>query len=65
MHDLNLYLDVFPNDKEILSKFMEYENMYNDLLENYEKKYGPINVNNTLGTTPFNWVNTSFPWEAK
>ena len=65
MHDLNLYLDVFPNDKEALSKFMEYENIYNELLENYEKKYGPINVNNTLGNTPFNWVNTSFPWEAK
>lgn len=65
MHELNLYLDVYPNNNNALNTFLNYKNMYNDLLKNYEEKYGPINVSSVNGNTPFSWVNTSFPWEVK
>ena len=42
MHDLNLYLDVHPNDVEALRKFNEYRNKTNELINNYERKYGPL-----------------------
>jgi len=64
MHDLNLYLDVYPNDRNVLNTFMEYKRMYNDLLRNYEEKYGPINITGVEGNAPFSWVNTNFPWEV-
>ncbi len=64
MHELNLYLDVYPNDQNYLNLYTEYENTYNKLLYSYEQKYGPINVNNINDTTPFSWVNTKFPWEV-
>ena len=64
MHELNLYLDVHPEDNNALNMFVNYENTYNNLLRDYEQKYGPINVNSVPNTTPFSWVNTNFPWEV-
>ena len=65
MHDLNLYLDVYPNDKNILNMFIEYKEMYNSILNEFEKKYGPININGVDESIPFSWENTKFPWEVK
>lgn len=63
MHDLNLYLDVHPNDVEALRKFSEYRNKSNELITKYERKYGPLAVKGDVSTnTPFNWVTTSWPW---
>jgi len=63
MHDVNLYLDVHPDDKEALQKFMEYRNASNDLITKYERKYGPLSVKGTeKENTPFAWENTSWPW---
>ena len=63
MHDLNLYLDVHPNDTEALKKFSEYRNKVNDLITNYERKYGPLSVKGNVSTsTPFNWEASKWPW---
>ncbi len=60
MHDLNLYLDVHPDNQEALNKFNEYRNKVNELIMKYERKYGPLMVSNTDNKT-FNWVN-EWPW---
>lgn len=65
MHDLSLYLDVNPNDGEMLKLFTKYKDMYNELCTNYERKYGPLNVNKTSNRTPFDWENQKFPWEVR
>ena len=65
MHDLNLYLDIYPNDRNMLNTFMEYQRMYKNILENYEQKYGPINVTDVDGNIPFSWESKNFPWEVK
>ena len=63
-HEINLLLDVDPNNKEMLQKFNEYRNLSNDLLNQYESLYGPINTSsNSLNSYPFAWSTTSFPWE--
>ena len=62
MHDMNLYLDIYPNNEEALNKFIEYRNKANELINKYERKYGPLTVNSgNFDTMPFNWVNT-WPW---
>lgn len=64
MHELNLYLDVYPNDANIMRQFVAYRNTYNDLLNQYENRYGALNVNSTsLNSVPFGWVNQTWPWE--
>ena len=63
-HDLNLYLDNYPNDKNALDLYKKYSNMTNALIKEYESKYGPIEVSGSSSNIPFNWV-SSFPWEDK
>lgn len=61
MHDLNLYLDVFPNDVDALNKFNEYRNKANEVITKYERKYGPLEVSNSDDNKSFNWV-SNWPW---
>ena len=63
MHDLNLYLDVHPDDANALKKFTEYRNKLNELITNYERKYGPLAVKGSVDNKiPFEWENNNWPW---
>lgn len=57
MHDLNLYLDIYPNDKEIYDLFKQINEENKKLIDEYEKKYEPINVGSSK--YPFNWSDTN------
>lgn len=66
MHELNLYLDVFPNDANMMNQFVTFRNNYNRLLSEYENKYGALNVNSTaLNSIPFGWSSTPWPWNRR
>ena len=65
MHELNLYLDVYPDNASALNTFNNYKNIYDDLLKSYEDKFGPIEISGVNNQSPFTWVNQSFPWEVK
>lgn len=63
-HDLNLYLDNFPNDQQMIQKFNEYRMESNRAIEQYENQYGPLFVNsNANAATPWAWDNRPWPWE--
>lgn len=66
MIDINLYLDIYPNDKDMITLFNQYRTEANKLKEEYQNKYGPIltdsNANNRY---PFSWINSPWPWENK
>lgn len=63
-HDLNLYLDNFPNDQQMIQKFNEYRMESNRAIEQYENQYGPLFVNsNANAVTPWAWDNRPWPWE--
>lgn len=63
-HDLNLYLDNYPNDQQMIQKFNEYRQEANRAMEQYENTYGPLLVNsNANNVTPWAWDNRPWPWE--
>lgn len=63
-HELNLYLDNYPNNKEALDMFNKYRKMTNDLIKNYERRYGPITVSGEVNSNiPFRWESEKWPWE--
>ncbi len=62
--DLNLYLDVYPDDKSAIELFNKYRKEQNELLNSYQNKYGPILLNSdALNNTPWMWDNRPWPWE--
>ena len=64
MVDLNLYLDVYPNDKEKIDLYNKYRKEKEDVLMEYESKYGPITLtSNNLNKTPWAWNNMPWPWD--
>lgn len=63
-HELNLYLDNYPNDKEALTLFSRYRKMSNDLIRNYERRYGPLTISGEVNDNiPFRWESEKWPWE--
>ncbi|MBQ7136497.1 MAG: spore coat protein CotJB [Bacilli bacterium] len=66
MHEANLYLDNFPNDMNMINKFNEFRNSYEKLLNDYQAKYGPLEITSPYMTkTPFAWSNDKFPWDRR
>jgi hypothetical protein len=60
-HELVLYLDINPNDKQIIDLFNTYSKAYNEALGEYERNYGPItlNINNNSN---WEWAKLDWPW---
>ncbi len=64
-HELNLLLDNYPNNQNTLNLFNRYLKMEDKARENYERKFGPLDVNFENNTnTPFMWVSDKWPWEV-
>ena len=61
-HDLKLYLDVNNDDNSMINLFNDYNNKINNLVREYESKYGMItsfDINNYISD------DKSWPWERR
>lgn len=63
-HDLNLYLDLHPDDVTMLALFNDYRTKTNQLMNEYEQKYGPLTVSSEDNSTNFLWESKPWPWEG-
>ena len=62
--DLNLYLDINRNDKDIIKMYNQFLNKKLNLLTQYQQKYGPITLDSeSLNNYPWSWDNSPWPWE--
>ena len=62
--DLKLLLDVYPKNVELQRKFREISNSTNELVRQYEEKYGPLFAGNSKNENMiFSWVNTKSVFE--
>ena len=65
MTDINLYLDMHPNDKEALRLFNTYLNNKKELVNMYEEKYGPLTIDSKFQKNNWQWDNSPWPWEVQ
>lgn len=63
VNDLNLYLDLHPEDSEIYEKFKEYTTTCIRLKDEYAKKYGPLTLSETVENNSYEWMKNPWPWE--
>lgn len=63
-HELNLYLDTHPNDANAIRLYNEYNKQERTFNDQYERKYGPIDLSDTegLSMTPWAWIKEPWPW---
>lgn len=63
-HDINLYLDIYPNDTDMIQLFNQYKTEANKLIDEYQSKFGPLVVNSdATNKVPWTWDNAPWPWE--
>ncbi len=62
IQELALYLDTHRDDKEALTIYRKFQEIYHDAKCNYEKKYGPL-THNSISTSGYKWLNDPWPWE--
>ena len=63
-HDLNLYLDIHPNDQSMLMLFQDYLRQEEQLIKEYESKYGSMTIDGLINSNSFQWFK-EWPWEVK
>ena len=64
-HELKLYLDIYPNDSNMIQLYNEYQKKASDAIKAYERKYGPILADSPSNTNDFSWEAYAWPWEME
>ena len=63
INDLNLYLDLHPDNKEAFDLFKKYVEDKKACTKEYTKNYGPLTVTKATGSK-FNWLDAPWPWDS-
>lgn len=64
VNDLNLYLDLHPDDRFVFEKFKKYGEELKNLSKEYAKVYGPLELTQTKGNK-YDWLDSPWPWDTK
>lgn len=62
VNDLNLYLDLHPEDSFVYEKFKMYTKECIRLKDEYAKTYGPLTLDGDMGPT-YDWMKNPWPWD--
>lgn len=64
-HEIKLYLDINPNDANMISLYNQYQKQASEAIKAYENKYGPIQADSLSQTNIFSWQAYAWPWETE
>ena len=62
-HEINLYLDMYPNNQRMIDLFHEASKKLNEAIKAYEAEFGPLTVDHSDSAAPFEWINGPWPWD--
>ena len=63
--ELDLYLDVYPFDRNMVNTYNKILNDKKSLCDMYEQKFGPLTLEGlNMGDNDWNWVKGPWPWEG-
>ncbi|MDD4705597.1 MAG: spore coat protein CotJB [Bacilli bacterium] len=64
VNDLNLYLDIYPEDQEAFQLFKSYISELENLTKTYSENYDVLDLCHDVGQN-FTWYKKPWPWEVK
>lgn len=63
--ELNLHLDIYPNDTMMLNLYNKYLEEEKRLCDEFEKNYNPLTIDSKyVGANNWKWINSPWPWEG-
>jgi len=63
MWELRLFIDTHPNSEKALKAMEEHQKRYDELVNIYESKYGPLVTTSNSQKSKMLWLNGPWPWE--
>ena len=63
--DLNLYLDVFPNDNTLTNLYRQYKEEKEKLVNEFEKEFYPLTPGTSAQNGTWKWLDGTWPWERE
>ena len=63
--DLNLYLDVYPNDNSLTNLYKQYEFEKEKLVNEFEKEFYTLSPKTSADKEIWKWVDGTWPWERE
>ena len=65
LKELNLYLDNYPNNNQMLNLYKKYLTEEKKLCDQYEKTYGPLTTDSlNHDNNSWKWIKSPWPWEG-
>ena len=62
-HDLLLYLDTHPEDREAFHAYQRALTDRRDAMRAYERQCLPLQPDSMRGRSGFDWLDGRFPWQ--
>ncbi len=63
-HEIALYLDTHPEDRQALNAFRTYRDTAVQLQAEYSQKYGMLTHSSPDNSDTWNWVRNPWPWDC-
>ena len=63
--ELHIFLDTHPDDDEAIKSYKKYNDIAAVLINEYEKKFGPLKAGSVTSSSMWKWVNEPWPWEKE
>ncbi len=63
--ELNLFLDTNPDDRQALEMHKSIGAKLKELMNDYQKQYGPLTSESNLNSEHWEWIDGPWPWENK
>lgn len=63
-HDLSLYLDTHPHDREAFDLYKELLSLAKEGRERYEALYGPVCKTELVHSDSYSWIQSPWPWDC-
>ena len=65
MNDIELYLDIYPKDQNMINLYNKYLNEEKKICNEYEKNFGALTLDSDyLKENNWVWLQSNWPWEG-
>jgi spore coat protein JB len=62
-YEISLFLDTHPNDRKALDTREKYRMRYQELKDQYEEKYGMLDILAQDQDNTWSWIKNPSPWD--